>query len=428
MANSALEVVRIAPDRTASAADQSVWEAKRAGLIMQTLDGADYVGPRVEIDGQKLLNFGGCSYLGLEQRPELKRGAVDAIQSFGTQFSFSRAYLQLPLYEQLENAIASMTGGHALVAASTTLAHLAALPVIVEAGDAVIIDQFAHASLHMTTAVLGSIPVHPVRHNRIELLDRKIGQLAKTHRCVWYVLDGLYSMIGDFAPLAQIAPLLDKYPRLHLYIDDAHGTSWFGRNGRGYALDTLTDRSRVVVTLSLNKSFSAGGAALVFSTDEDRQRVRRCGGPMLFSGPLQPALLGAAVASAELHLRPDFSRLQRGLCDRIDRAHALASDLGVKFAAKDRTPIFFVRCGASSLTFALARALREQGLYVCISVFPAVPQNQSGIRFTLSLHNSPAEIDRLMGALSTEMKRLGISATPTVTPNESGERMAVRSA
>src|SRR5262245_45744049 len=123
---------------------------------MQSVDDAPYGGRHVEISGRRLLNFGSCSYLGLEQRPELKEGAIRAVERFGTQFSYSRAYLELPLYRQLEEALTEMTGGHVLVAPSTTLGHIAALPVLTEAGDAVIIDQFAHASLHTATALLRS--------------------------------------------------------------------------------------------------------------------------------------------------------------------------------------------------------------------------------------------------------------------------------
>jgi 7-keto-8-aminopelargonate synthetase-like enzyme len=244
------------------------------------------------------------------------------------------------------------------------------------------------------------------------------------------VLDGLYSMLGDFAPLAQISALRDKYPQLHVYVDDAHTTSWFGKNGRGYTLDRLTDRKRLVVALSLNKAFSAGGGALVFPTDEDRMRVRRGGGPMLFSGPLQPSLLGAALASAKLHLGANFSALQEGLVDRIEHAHDLANQLGLRFASNDHSPIFFIRCGPASAALALTKAMQERGLYVCVSVFPAVPHNESGVRFTISLHNTPEDIDCLMAALSAEVERLGISAATSghsgATKNQSGERIAVR--
>jgi 7-keto-8-aminopelargonate synthetase-like enzyme len=418
------------PAHTVSSTDASIADAIAAGVAMQTVDDVEYSGRYVEVDGSRLLNFGTCSYLGLEQRPELKQAGIRAIERFGTQFSFSRVYLQSPLYPRLEDALSRMTGGYALVAASTTLGHISALPVLVEAGDAVLIDRFAHASLHTATALLHAIPVYPMEHSRLDLLEEQIAKLSKAHNRVWYVLDGLYSMLGDFAPMAQIAALRDKYPQLHVYVDDAHSTSWFGKNGRGYALETLTDRKRVVVALSLNKAFSAGGAALVFPTAEDRMRVRRGGGPMLFSGPLQPSLLGAALASAELHLGADLPALQQELRDRIEGAHALANRLGLRFASKDHSPIFFIRVGPASLAIALMKAMQERGIYVCGSVFPAVPHKKAGVRFTISLLNTPEDIECMLVALSAEMKKLGIFATPDghseATRSESGVRMAVR--
>jgi 7-keto-8-aminopelargonate synthetase-like enzyme len=405
-----------APAHTVASADRSVLEAAEAGVIMQTVDDVEYAGRHVQIGGQRLLNFGSCSYLGLEQRPELKRGAMEAIERFGTQFSYSRAYLELPLYRTLESLLQRITGGHPLVAPTTTLAHIAALPVLAEPGDAIIVDQFSHASMHTATALIRSVPIHPVRHNRMDILEERLARLCRAHRHVWLVLDGLYSMLGDFAPLDQIGGLLERYPQLHLYVDDAHCTSWFGQNGRGFALDYLPDPSRVVVALSLNKAFSAGGAVLVFPNAEWRSQVRRCGGPMLFSGPMQPALLGAAVASANLHLQPEFVDLQQELVSRIERAHTVAGSLGMRFASRDRTPIFFLRCGPSRLTFELALGLRQRGIYVSISVFPAVPQNRSGIRFTVSLHNTPDDIDWLMEALSKETKRVGVARRASMPP------------
>jgi 7-keto-8-aminopelargonate synthetase-like enzyme len=396
-----------APAHTANAADRSMAEAVAAGVVMQSIDAVAHSGRYLELHGRPLMNFGSCSYLGLDQRPELKRGAIDAIERFGTQFSFSRAYLQLPLYDELESALSSITGGFALVTPSTTLGHIAALPVLVESGDAVIVDQFAHASLHTALALL-RVPVHPARHNRMDQLEEKIANLAKTHRRVWFVLDGLYSMLGDFAPVDRIAALLAKYEQLHAYIDDAHGMSWTGKNGRGYALDRLRDTRRVVVAVSLSKAFAAGGGALVFSDDEDRLRVRRCGGPMVFSGPLQPAVLGAGLASATLHLRPDFTGLQEGLGHRIERILTRSQELSIPLATLDRTPIFFVRCGPTNLAYSLVHALRDRGIYVCPSAFPAVPINQAGIRFTVSLSNALEDVDYLVDTLAAETKRLAV--------------------
>jgi 7-keto-8-aminopelargonate synthetase-like enzyme len=398
----------LAPAHMVSSAEQAVAEAVEAGVIMRTIDDVDYRGRYLEIGGRRLLNFGSCSYLDLEQRSELKHAAITAIARFGVQFSCSRAYLQVPLYNELESALGEMTGGYALVAPTTTLGHIAALPVLVSGGDAVVVDKSAHASMHTALALLRSIPIQVTPHSRLDVLEEKLGQLEREHGRVWYVLDGLYSMLGDLAPLDGLASLLAKHPKLHLYVDDAHATSWHGRNGRGYALDQLPDRSRVVVALSLNKSFSAAGCAVVFPTDTDRQRVRRGGGPLVFSGPVQPPLLAAALASARLHLSPDFSNLQRKLLDRIDHTLKRANALGVPFGCSDRTPIFFVPCGAETVAYALVRALEDQGIYVSPSAFPAVPRNRAGIRFTISLHNSFEDIDFLMAAVAEQTARLGL--------------------
>jgi len=386
--------------------DHNVLEVTRAGLMMHTADDAEYVGRYLHIDGKRYLNFGGCSYLGLEQRPELREGAIRAIARYGTQFSHSRVYVQSPLYEQLEGNLKVMTGGCTVVAASTTLAHMAALPVLIQAGDAVLLDLFAHASLHASIGLLRAAPVASVSLDDMARLDSKVARLATKHRRVWLVMDGLYSMYGDFAPFDAISELLQKHPSLHLYVDDAHSTSWMGNHGRGRALESLACLDRVVVALSLNKAFSAGGAVLVFAKDMERNLVRRCGGPLMFGGPLPPPMLGAAVASAALHLRPDFSSLQHELATRIDLVLSLAQQLDIRFASDERSPVFFIHCGPLEDMFSLGQGLRARGIYVCPAAFPAVPRGESGIRFTVSLSNTEADIRYLMENISVESEKL----------------------
>jgi 7-keto-8-aminopelargonate synthetase-like enzyme len=154
------------------------------------------------------------------------------------QFPYSRAYLSSDLYEELETLLERMTGRHVLVGSSTTLCYLAALPVLVRDADAVIIDQFAHASLHLAAETLGATPVVRVRHSRLDELETRIEALAPKHARIWYVLDGLYSMRGDFAPFGGLRDLLVRYPQLHLNVDDAHATSVFGAQGCGHARGT----------------------------------------------------------------------------------------------------------------------------------------------------------------------------------------------
>jgi 7-keto-8-aminopelargonate synthetase-like enzyme len=388
--------------------DQAMMEALASGLFMQTAMIAAGQCGSLSVDGQELANFGSCSYLALERRTELIQGAEQALREFGTQFSFSRGYLQSSLYLELEENLGRICECPVLVTGSTTLGHISSLPVLVQANDSVIIDQFAHASLQIATGLLHGTKQRHLRHGRIDELRGLVERESRTHDRVWYICDGLYSMQGDFAPLDYLSELLEQNPKLFLYIDDAHSTSWTGQRGRGHALDKFAGHERVIVALSLNKAFSAAGGALVFPDLERYWKVRRCGGPMLFSGPIQPPMLGAALASSRLHLATEFPSLQASELERIRRVLRLAERYEVPLGSCDETPIFFVPCGDEQTAFDLVRALRASGFYCCASVFPAVPRKRAGIRFTISLHNALDEIDDFMRVLAEESLRLGL--------------------
>jgi 7-keto-8-aminopelargonate synthetase-like enzyme len=282
------------------------------------------------------------------------------------------------------------------------------LPVIVEPRDAVLIDMMAHASVHTAASLLRGVPVIPIHHSDLTVLEDQLKMLSSSHRKVWYLLDGLYSMRGDFAPIDALLSLAEKYPALHLYIDDAHSTTWTGTHGRGYALEKIQDRSRVVVALSLNKAFGAGGGAMIFPTQEQANLVRRSGGPMVFSGALQPPLLGAAVASARLHLSPELGQLQAQLMQRLELTVKLAHELHVPLGVESLNPVFFLRGGSTKNCFSLVNSLRARGACVCAAMFPIVPRGNAGARFTITLHNTPEDINTLMGWLALESERLGL--------------------
>jgi 7-keto-8-aminopelargonate synthetase-like enzyme len=364
------------------------------------------------VDGEQLRNFGTCSYLSLERRPELIAGAKAALDEMGTNFSISRIYAQCPLYEALEASLSEITEAHVVVTASTTLAHLAALPVLIDGSDVVIVDRFAHASVHMATELIKDVPVESLSHSRMDLLEQQLRDCDPGVTRVWYLCDGVYSMLGDLAPFAELSELLTRYPKLHLYIDDAHGFSWTGRHGRGVALEALdgageldalgaltAHRERVVVAVSLSKSFGAMGGALALPTSTLKERVRLCGGPMIFSGPLAPAVLGSAVASAKLHQSTQFVDLRAELHERIAFAHRIIEDAGIELATEARTPIFMVHFASVRSAQDAVLHLRKRGFYVCLSTFPAVPIDKPSIRFTVSRHNSFADIRALVEAL-----------------------------
>lgn len=389
--------------RKVQTVDRLVQDNARARMCLLSAGSAD--GPEWIVDGEGLKNFASCSYMGLERHPDLIAGGQAALAQYGSNFSISRIYLQCPLYPALEAALEEMTGRHVLVTPSTTLGHLAALPVLVGDRDLVIVDQFAHASLHMATELVADVPIELLRHSRMDLLEERLRKLGDDVERVWYVCDGVYSMLGDYAPFAELSALLRRHPKLHVYADDAHSVSWAGANGRGAALASFNELDRVVVALSLNKAFGAVGGALSFPNAELRDRVRRCGGPSVFSGPISPAGLGSALASAKLHLSSEHADMQAELHERIVFARAAVADAGIALATDSHTPILMVHYDSVPAAHGVVSQLRDLGFFVCVSTFPAVPLNKPSIRFTLSRHNSFDDIRALVDALVTVTRR-----------------------
>ena len=393
-------------EKLLDACERSIASAAREGVLLLRAGARPYRGSSVNVAGAERLNFGSCSYLALEVREELKRGAIAAAQKYGTQFPFAKPQLDCALYGELERLLEAMTGGKAVIASSATLAHLAAIPALMSPRDAVVVDRLAHASILMGLRMLENVHVEYVKHNRMDVLAERVEALSKDHERVWYVLDGVYSMSGEFAPAREIAELLARFPKLYLYWDDAHATSWLGKHGRGLALQALPDQSRAVVILSLNKAFSAAGGALIVPNDEIRDRILHAGAAMMFSGPIQPPMLGAAVASAELHLSDEFADMQAALAERIRFVHDLAAANGIKLGSYDHSPIAFIPCGPDAAMYGLFHAVERHGFFIAPAVFPAVAADKAGLRLTVSLHNSPEDTERLLQIVAEEMRAI----------------------
>lgn len=389
--------------------DAAFREAIARGLAHLTADEELIDGRFVSIGGRRHVNFGSCSYLGLETDLRLKNGACRAVERYGVQFASSRAYLSAPPYRELERLLGAMFGAPIVVAQTTTLAHFATLPVLVGGRDAVLCDQLAHNSIQSVLPTLGAagVPCRLVRHNRMDRLEDAVASLARRHRRVWYLADGVYSMHGDMAPVegeGGLRQLLSRHEQLHLYLDDAHGVSWAGLHGRGHVLGVGQPLPRTVVVASLAKAFSASGAALVFPDQESARLVRTCGSTLIFSGPLQPALLGAGIASAKIHLSPEIERRQAGLRERIRLFNALAEERGLSPASHAETPIRFIRVGDDEATYRAASALMRAGYYLNTAVFPAVSAGRGGLRIAMTLHQTLDDIRALLDALAGVMR------------------------
>ena len=382
--------------------DAAVADGIARGLGHLIAEDEQLGGRLITLHGRRHVNFGSCSYLGLETDLRLKTAACDAVARFGVQFASSRAYVSCPPYAELERLLDTLFETPLVLAQTTTLAHFAALPILIAREDAVICDQHVHNSVQAVLPTLqaaGTI-CRFVRHSRIDRLAEMVEALSARHRRVWYLADGVYSMHGDPTPLAELAGLAQRNERFHLYLDDSHGLTWTGKHGRGTLLGAGPLPPRAVMVASLAKAFAAGGAVLAFPDAETARLVRACGSTMIFSGPLQPALLGAAIASARIHLSDELPERQARLGERIRLFNALAVARGLPLGSPAPTPIRFIRVGEQEATYRLAAALMKDGFYSNIAVFPAVPRLQAGLRIALTVHQTEDDIRALVDAIA----------------------------
>lgn len=385
------------------AIEKNMNAAREAGVIQLTLENDRVDGRLIKINNRQCVNFASCSYLGLELDPRLIEAIVTASQKYGSQFSASRAYLSITPYRTAEMRFTQICKRPVIIGPSTTLIHQSAIPVLVDDEDAVILDQQVHNSVAAACRALVVRKVHMEinAHNHMERLDRQINRLKKDHKKIWYLMDGLYSMAGDFAPVDQLALLLNRHEQLHIYADDAHGASWQGRHGEGLILSRLGDNSRVTVALSLNKSFAGAGGLLAVADEAVKQAIRNLGETLTFSGPIQPPMLGAVCASADIHLSNELADHQRKLREKIQYFNDLCINKGLHLVDHSVSPIRFIQIGVNEDTIGLARELVNRGYYVCTAGFPSVAKNKSGIRMTITNHITEEDMQMLVEEIAS---------------------------
>lgn len=375
------------------------------GITYQTIEDKTLDGRMITMNKRPFINFGSCSYLGLETDQRLKQGVIDAVLRYGTQFASSRAYLSVTLYEEMEEKLSQIFEAPIVLGPTTTLAHQSNLPVLIGDQDAILLDQQVHESVQTAVKMLKlrNIHIETIRHNNMDVLEDKIKTLRQQSRKVWYLADGVYSMLGDFAPMQRLTTLLNTYEQFNLYIDDAHGMSCFGKHGAGYVKSQLPHHERLFLVTSIAKSFAACGGVMVYPDEKSRDLVRKCGGTMIFSGPIQPPVLGAALASANIHLSDEISVRQEALQNRVQLFNNKAAALGLPLIGRSDSPIFFIGLGKPEAGYQMLRKLMEYGYYANLSVFPSVSIKHTGLRIPITLHHTFEDINNLLEIVADQL-------------------------
>ncbi|MCP4520847.1 MAG: aminotransferase class I/II-fold pyridoxal phosphate-dependent enzyme [Cytophagales bacterium] len=386
--------------------DKVLSQSKDQGISHLYSEDDFYTGRTFKINGQDLLNFGTTSYLGLAQDERLIKGAVEAVQKYGTQFPLSKAYISCTLYKEIEDLLFQMYGYPTVITKNSTLAHVGVIPSAVRDEDAVILDHQVHASVQNACQLLKprGIRVEMITHSYLEMLERRVKELSGRYEAVWYMIDGIYSMYGDYAPIHELMELMEKYPKLHLYVDDVHGMSWAGKNGTGYIMEELAGKlhERMILVGTMSKTFGASGGLVIFPDGELFRKVKTFGGPLAFSAQLEPASLGAAIASAKLHLSDEIYQMQDELRERIQYFNDLLEEMNVPLVEKNLSPVFYIGTGMPATGQRFVQRMMKAGFFLNLGMFPAVPIKNTGVRITISRHNTMEDIKALAEAIERE--------------------------
>jgi 7-keto-8-aminopelargonate synthetase-like enzyme len=374
------------------------------GVAHLITDNKGFNNNEVGIKGSNFLSFSLCDYLGLSRDTRLKEGAIQAILNHGVYTAVSKTYIKLDIYQEAEELLSKVFKFPCLIFPRTTLAHIGVLPILTESNDAIVLDHQVHTSVHLAADTLKGYGNYceTIRHNRIDILEDRIKVLSKKYNRIWYLTDGVYSMHGDLLPVDELISLLNKNDQLRLYIDDAHGMSWVGKNGKGFVLSKTDYHPHMIITTSLGKGFGAGGGVTVCYDEEIKNKLSACSPPLMFSSPVSPATLGAIIESSKIHLSEEINILQSDLIEKINFFLNRAKELNLPIIDQSISPIFYIATGKPDMCCEIGNKLMNRNIYINGGVYPSVPFNNSGIRAVLSVNHSKTDINNLLEALKEE--------------------------
>jgi len=352
--------------------------------------------------------LGSNNYLGLATDPRVKRAAIEAVERYGTGMAGSRCLNgTTELHADLEKRLARfLRRNDAIYYTSGYLANMGVISSLAQRGDFVLVDRHAHASLH-DGARLAQAEAMRFRHNDMVHLERLLDRCGDAGKLV--VVDGVYSMEGEIAPLPRIVEVCRRHGA-RLLVDDAHGLGVLGRDGRGTAEHFGLEEEVDIVVGTASKTLpGVGGFAAADQPVIDFLRNAPVNRPfMLAASPPAAAVAGVRVALEIIEQEP---ALRRTLWDSTRRVlHALR---GMGFdTGHSQTPIIPISTGSIERTFAMWKMLTDDGFFVNVVIPPAVPAGACLIRLTLTAAHTKAQLDRLLSAVEHAGVSLGIINAP----------------
>jgi 8-amino-7-oxononanoate synthase len=377
-------------------------EAMQSGLYPYFIAMTKSEGSEAVFQGQHLIMCGSNNYLGLTADPRVRKAAIDAVQEFGTSCTGSR-FLNgtLELHEQLERELAEWVGKEAALVFSTGMqTNLGVISAIVMRGDVILLDKEDHASL-VDGARLALGETRRFRHNDMADLERVLaGTSADKGKLV--VVDGLYSMGGDLAPLPEITALCKKYGA-RLMVDDAHGLGVMG-DGRGTAVHFgVTDQVDLIMS-TFSKSFASLGG-FIAGDEQVVHYIKHHARSLIFSASIPAANAAAALAALQImRTEPEHVERLTAIGDRMRRElRAMGFNIGGTVS-----PIIPIFIGDNQKTLLTWKALFDAGVFVNPILSPAVPVGQELLRTSYMASHTDEQLDRVLDTYCKIGRQMGL--------------------
>jgi 8-amino-7-oxononanoate synthase len=369
------------------------------------------IGPcEVVIQGRSTLMFGSNNYLGLTVHPEVIAAAQRAAAEYGAGTTGSRtANGSLAIHEELEQEFATWFGKrHAMIFSTGYQANLSLIGGLCGAGDVILIDSHSHASIYDATRQTAA-QVIGFRHNAPESLRKKLERLPAGESNRLVVVEGLYSIRGDVAPLADIVDVCRAYGA-YLLVDEAHSLGTYGAKGLGCAeAQGVLDRVDFVVG-TFSKSLAGIGGVCV--SDHPELRVLHyLARAYVFTASGSPSNI--ASVSAALRIARDQPELRDRLWTNIRQLRTGLAAIGYAIGASE-SPIVPILTGDEGRTVTLWHELLLSGVYVNVIVPPGCPQDECVLRASCSAAHTPEQIERALDIFARVGAELGLTASLTI--------------
>ncbi|HET6449175.1 MAG TPA: aminotransferase class I/II-fold pyridoxal phosphate-dependent enzyme [Conexibacter sp.] len=364
--------------------------------------------PVVEMEGARRIMLGSNNYLGLTADPRVIEAAHDAIRRYGTGVTGSRLLNgTLDLHLELEAELAGWLGTEdALVFSTGHQANLGAIGTILGPEDTVVVDSGDHASI-LDGVLLSRAKLRAFRHNRLDLLEKRLQQAEADGGGILVVVDGVFSMEGDVAPLPEIADLAARHGA-RLMVDEAHGLGVLGERGAG-ASELLDVEERVDLRMAtFSKSLASCGGVIAGPADViDFLRIQSR--PFLFTAAGVPAAVGAALAATRICRSDEGRALFARVLDNArylnEGLRALGFHVVDPVALPDgtrvATPIVPVLVADDWKAALLWKQLYEAGVYVNVALHPAVPPGGALLRTSVMATHAREVLDEALAAFAT---------------------------